>query len=228
MQITVIRHHHNEAELDDNAVRYLQRCGHEIVHRFPFDGDELTLPAQGAPATIILGGGQNVTDLGHHKYLSDEIDWINSCIQNNTPLMGICLGAQLIAHALGATISQRKPRECEYGFYPVMPTEHSGTWLTESQYFMQAHYQEYSLPAGAVQLAYGERFPQQAFRYGQSTYAMQFHPEVNKPIFLDWLADTWSDEMAATCGAQSKAQQNAVAELHLMNSLFDDVKDDPA
>jgi len=234
MQITIIRHHHNQLELDDNAVKHLEHCGHELVHRYPFDGDKLTLPKSGAPPTIVLGGGQNVTEVQQHRYLQDELKWIHSCVKTNTPLLGICLGAQLVAHALGAKVVQRKPKECEYGFYQVFPTQYSGSWLSQSQYFMQAHYQEFTLPDGAVPLAYSNRFQQQAFSYGESTFAMQFHPEVNKPIFLDWLADSWSDEMAAMPGAQSKAEQLACADQYLdaqaswfankLSALFGDAK----
>lgn len=215
MQVTLIRHHHNQAELHDNAVSYLTRCGHTIVNRYPFDGDTLTPSDFNVTPTIILGGGQNVTELDQFPYLFDELKWISTCIRNEVPLLGICLGAQLIAHALGATVTSREPAECEYGFYPVYPTEYAGDWLPETHHFMQAHYQEFKLPQDAVPLAYSERYSQQAFRYGSCTYGVQFHPEVNKSIFLDWLEDTWSDTMAATYGAQSKAEQYKVANQHL-------------
>lgn len=213
--ITMVRHHHNATELQDNAAAYLTSRGFDVSHRYPFDGDHLRIPDTGVTPTIILGGGQNVADVNKQDYLRDELHWIETCLAHNTPLLGICLGAQMIAHVLGAEVSARDPVECEYGFYTVYPTEEAGRWLADPMDFMQAHYQEFALPDTAVRLAYSDRFPQQAFRYGDNTYAIQFHPEVNRPIFEHWLADTWSEEMATTKGAQEKKRQAQQAEKSL-------------
>lgn len=210
-EITLIRHHHNQAELSDNAAAHFTRRGFKVTHRFPFDGDSLDLPVSGVTPTLVLGGAQNVTDIDKHPCLVQELKWIEACIDTSTPLMGICLGAQLIAHALGATVTARNPAECEFGFYEVTPTAAADKWLSKPQKFMQAHLQEFALPDGATQLAFSERYPQQAFRYGEHTYAMQFHPEVSQPIHEDWMNDSWSAGMAAITGAQSKVQQRQLA-----------------
>jgi len=192
-------------------VLHLEERGFEIRHRYPFDGDRLD-PSKELTPSIVLGGGQNVTDLDKFAYLQDELHWIESAIDKQIPLLGICLGAQLIAHALGAKVAPRTPAECEYGFYLVTPTDEAVGFLDQPMPFMQAHMQEFALPEGATRLAYSEQYPQQAFRYGTSTYAFQFHPEVNAPIFANWLADDWSDEIVQVSGAQPKSTQSQIAE----------------
>ncbi len=209
--ISVIRHHHNETELQDNAMMHLRNCGFNLVNRYPFDGDPLAIPDQGPTPTLVLGGGQNVTEMDKLPYLKQELHWIEACIENDTPLLGICLGAQLIAHTLGARVGARSPAQAEFGFYRVCPTDEGQNWLPEPLDFMEAHYQEFDLPAGATRLAYSDQFPQQAFQYEAQVLALQFHPEVNLEIHRDWMADSWSEEMASTHGAQSKAQQQQLA-----------------
>lgn len=200
--------------MTDTAVRFLG--SHGIPFRFsnPYAGDNLTVVA-GVTPTIVLGGAQNVTEIDKFPYLQDEVKWIEACLHSETPIIGICLGAQLMAYALGAKVSARQPEECEFGFYEVTPTVEGKSWLSRPQYFMQAHLQEFELPDSAVRLAGSKNFPQQAFRYGSSAYAMQFHPEVDQPILEDWHADSWSDEMVRTPGAQSFAMQQKLATEHL-------------
>lgn len=224
--VNLIRHHRNETELNDNAVQNLQRKGYTVRHLYPFEGDTLDAVNELVPS-IVLGGGQNVTELSKLRYLSDELRWIEASIQNDMPLLGICLGAQLIAHSLGAVVGPRQSAECEYGFYEVRPTAEGSDFLPEPMTFMQAHTQEFSLPEGATRLAYSERFPQQAFQYGPSTLALQFHPEVNQSIFNNWLADDWSEEMVQMPGAQPKREQSQQAAPLLLEQgrWFDTVLD---
>ena len=213
--VTIIRHHHNQTELQDVVTTHLTHLGFDVRHRYPFDGDLLSPEPEHITPTVVLGGSQCVTDIEQHQYLEQELQWIKTCLLENVPILGICLGAQLMAHALGARVSAREPEETEFGFYTVTPTEEGKDWLAKPTVFMQAHFQEFSLPEGAVCLASSERFKQQAFRYGHRALAIQFHPEVTSLIHKDWLADTWSDEMAAVAGAQSKNRQRQEAPNHL-------------
>lgn len=213
--VTMIRHHHNEIELRDNAAICLEQAGFEIRHCHPFNGDKLVAAAENLTPTIVLGGSQNVTELDKFPYLLDEITWIKACIDHQVPVLGICLGAQLIAYSLGAEVTASVPKTCEFGFYPVKPTPSAANWLDKPMTVMQAHYQNFSLPDGAIHLASSDFSPVQAFRYGENTVALQFHPEVNDTIFDNWLHDSWSESMEGIPGAQSKHHQRQVAHKHL-------------
>lgn len=212
--VTIVRHHSNAVEMADNAVDFFNK--HGIGYKFvnPYEGEKLD-SSSGVTPTLVLGGGQNVTELAKHTYLQDELKWIESCLKDEVPIIGICLGAQLMAHALGARVSARDPAQCEFGLYEVRPTVDAAGWLDAPQRFMQAHYQEFELPQNAVRLAASDAFPEQAFRYGKCAYALQFHPEVNQTILDDWHADSWSDLMVSTTGAQSYTEQQALARQHL-------------
>ena len=212
--ITLIRHHHNAVEESDGAVMHLRSLGHNLEFRSPFDGDLLDIGPGGVTPTIIYGGSQNVSTLDRHPELSQELRWIEACLKSEMPLLGICLGAQLIAHVLGAAVKARDPRECEFGFYEISPTSNASddqSLLPEPMMFMQAHYEEFELPHAAVRLARSERYECQAFKSGNNCFAVQFHPEVTRPILDDWQADSWSDLMFDTAGAQSVAIQNELA-----------------
>lgn len=213
--VTMIRHHQNAVELADNAAIYLSQRGYNVHHRYPVDGDLLALSPNDITPTIILGGSQNITDLRKHPYLENELHWIDACLAADVPVIGICLGGQLLAHTLGAEISARDPEECEFGFYEIQPTAVNCQWLKTPMHVMQAHFQEFSLPQGAEQLASSHRFKQQAFRYGEKAYGLQFHPEVNDSILKNWLQDDWSHEMLATLGAQSVDEQFRLGEKYL-------------
>ncbi len=199
----------------DNAVAHLSSRGFEIIHRYPAEGDLLSISDETVSPTIVLGGSQNVTDIKRHPYLEDELRWIQACLESDIPILGICLGGQLLAHTLGAQISAREPAECEFGFYEVTPTTAGLDWLQSPHHVVQAHFQEFSLPDGAELLATGEQFKQQAFRYGDSAYGVQFHPEVNIDILENWLHDDWAEEMLDTHGAQSVDEQLRLAKKYL-------------
>lgn len=209
-KIIVVRHH--EGDLDDTASVHLAENHYQVEHCYPFDTDSLKsdLPfdqlsgqttANAISGTIIMGGAQHVTQLDQFPYLQTEIDWILACINADVPVIGICLGAQLLAQALGGEVSNHSEGLCEYGYEPIYPVN-DNDWLTESMHMVQAHFQGFTLPPNATALARGDNFSHQAFSYKDKAFGFQFHPEVHSTMFEQWLKADWADEFNSLPGAR--------------------------
>jgi len=150
------------------------------------------LPLDQAAALVVMGGPMNVDEQDQYPFLAAEVDWIRQAIQAETPVLGICLGAQLIAKSLGARVYANGVKEI--GWYPLEVTADAaddrlfaGCQPVETVF--QWHGDTFDLPAGATNLARSELCKHQAFRYGTSTYGLQFHVEVTPEIIDSWLAE---------------------------------------
>jgi GMP synthase (glutamine-hydrolysing) len=139
---------------------------------------------------VVLGGPMNVDQTDEFPFLAREIDWIGQAIDRGLPVLGVCLGSQLIAKTLGATV--RPNRTKEIGWYPLRLTPEAREdrllgGCDPDQTVFQWHGDTFDLPDGAVPLAGSELCENQAFRYGDSVYAFQFHIEVTAPMIDAWL-----------------------------------------
>ena len=139
---------------------------------------------------IVLGGPMNCDQAERYPHLSTEIDLIREAISDGKPVLGICLGAQLIARALGARV--RKNPTKEIGWYELNPTEAGSKdplcgKFEASQQIFQWHGDTFELPHGAVHLATSPDCRNQAFRFKHNVYGFQFHLEVDEPMILRWL-----------------------------------------
>ena len=206
--IIVVRHH--EGDLDDTASTHLAARGYNIENWAPFKQPvSSALPSiSGVAGTIVMGGEQNVTEIDQLPYLHSEIDWIVRCIEAELPVIGICLGSQLLAHALGGEVLTHKKGLCEFGYEPVHPADNNNPWFTSALHVTQAHFQGFTLPPDSTALAVGENFPCQAFLHKHNVFGFQFHPEVHQNMFEQWLQSDWKDEFYATPGARPAHQQS--------------------
>ena len=215
----VIIEHHPELK-DDRASQHLSAMGFELDWRKPWQGDDLSIAIDDVAGSLIYGGVQNVDQHEQFRYLTTEMRWIDRCLKHNVPLLGICLGGQLIAHTLGAAVGPHDKGLREFGYYPIQPIDTSGKFLSEELHVMQCHEQGFELPSGADLLARGITYPNQAFSYGEYTYGLQFHPECTKTILERWQTSDWAPWNKP--GVQTKEQQDTLAELHEvpMNDWF--------
>lgn len=209
-RIILVDHHENPA--DDRASTHLAKRGYELDWRYPVNGDALGRAGDDVVGTVLYGGLQNVDEMEKHPFLHEEIAWIRHCHDRAIPMLGICLGAQLIAHALGAKVTPMAHGCCEFGYYRITPTARGQRWMPQPLYVTQAHFYQFDLPAGATLLARGENCTTQAFRHGQSTYGVQFHPEVTAEIFARWQNAEWAFFDAP--GAQNREQQEVLMARH--------------
>jgi GMP synthase (glutamine-hydrolysing) len=136
---------------------------------------------------IVMGGPQSAND----QEMAAELHFIQQALDTKTPVLGICLGAQLIAKALGAHV-YRNP-EKEIGWAPVYLTDAGGGdpvfgGLPSPSMFFHWHSETFMLPPGAVSLAYSDKCRQQAFRFHETIYGVQFHPEITPEMIVDWSA----------------------------------------
>lgn len=139
---------------------------------------------------VLLGGPMSADDDARHPHLLTEIQLIRDAIERGIPVLGVCLGAQLIARALGAAL--RPSPKTEIGWYPISLTEEGRrdpmlSDFAESEWIFQWHSDTFDIPEGAVHLASSPSCPNQGFRYGDRTYALQFHLEVDEALIERWL-----------------------------------------
>lgn len=139
---------------------------------------------------VVLGGPMNVADREQRAHLRTELKAIEHALHQGKPVLGICLGAQLLAHVLGAPI--RRQAQPEIGWYELETTAAGKTdpicaHLGPRMPVFQWHSYGFDLPHGAAQLARTESCEQQAFRYGSNAYGLQFHPEVDAALIERWL-----------------------------------------
>lgn len=142
-------------------------------------------------ALIVLGGAMGANDDEKHPFLADLKQLIRAVVTAGKPYLGICLGGQLLAAALGAEVQSNRWEEL--GTLPVTRTEAAGgdqlfNGLAETFHTFQWHHDSFNLPDGAILLASSPACPHQAFRYGDSAWGLQFHPEVTELIIRDWCA----------------------------------------
>jgi GMP synthase (glutamine-hydrolysing) len=159
---------------------------------------------EGFAALIILGGPMGVYEADKYPYLTAETELIQTAVNKDLPLLGICLGSQLIAHALGARVYPSGIKEI--GWYDLTPTADAENdpllrHLNATEKVFQWHGDTFDLPGRAVHLAFSPLCANQAFRYGRNVYALQFHLEVDSQMIDTWLhAPQNRDEIAGLHG----------------------------
>jgi GMP synthase (glutamine-hydrolysing) len=185
--------------------------GHRIrFHNFERDPDAKPTVDR-YKGLIVLGGTMNVEDQHRRPHLKTEMLAIEQALAQGKPVLGICLGAQLLAHVLGAPV--RRHQVDEIGWYDLNATRAGrddavlGT-IGECQQVFQWHSYTYDLPKSAVQLARTATCEQQAFRYGANAYGFQFHLEADAALIDRWLRTPAFREQLA--GAGRDAAENAI------------------
>jgi GMP synthase (glutamine-hydrolysing) len=166
-------------------------AGHELTEWSVPLGDGAP---EGADAVIVLGGGMHPDEDEQHPWLTAELRWLEGLLERGTPLLGICLGSQLLARATGAEVFRSS--EPEVGWLPVERTAAAAHdpvagALPERFDAFQWHHYTHTLPAGAVELA-RSRVCTQAFRLGNA-WGVQFHPEVRTEQVEEWVAEEPGD-----------------------------------
>lgn len=159
---------------------------------------------------IVLGGPMNVSDQVARPHLRTELRCIERALKQGKPVLGICLGSQLLAHALGAQV--RRHQVDEIGWYRWRPTEHAMSDpvlapMCDLSPIFQWHSCTFDIPRDAVHLGRTESCENQAFRYGDNAYGFQFHLEMDRPLIQRWLNNPDYQQELAGCGIGYGAEQ---------------------
>jgi GMP synthase (glutamine-hydrolysing) len=176
---------HQERSTPGRIGHTLQRLGYRLDVRRPRFGDPMPPTLEDHAAAVIFGGPMSAND--EDDFIRREIDWIAVPLKEDKPFLGICLGAQLCARALGARVFLHPAGHAEIGYYPIRPTA-AGLAVVDPwpEQVYEWHREGFDLPTGTELLAEGDMFEVQAFRHGRS-YALQFHPDVTHATMYRWM-----------------------------------------
>ena len=144
-------------------------------------------PAAGAyDAVMVFGGAMHVDQDEEHPWLLEEQRYLRELVEREAPVLGVCLGAQLLAQAVGARVGPAA--EPEIGWLEVERTRDDPVIGVYPDHFLalQWHFYAFEVPPGAVELARSPVCPQ-AFRLGKAAWGVQFHPEVTAEIVASWI-----------------------------------------
>jgi GMP synthase (glutamine-hydrolysing) len=196
----------------------LEECcdagGHELVEWSPGAGEPMPAPPAEFDAVAVFGGGMNVRDVERLPWMRAEIELLRDVLQDGVPVLGVCLGAQLLAAASGAEV--RRSPSPEIGWFDVARTPEGELdplfgRLPARFLAYEWHSYAFAMPAGSVMLAHSAACPQ-AFRLGEHAWGVQFHPEVVPEIVRDWALDYESDADAIAMGFDPPAHIAEAAE----------------
>jgi GMP synthase (glutamine-hydrolysing) len=163
-----------------------------------FDGHPVPEAMKGAGGLIVMGGPQTVYQFDRYPYLRDEMRLIESALKESKPILGVCLGSQLLAATLGAQVRRGERREI--GWYPVRLTEGARDDRLLRGLpgeFVAAHWHSdvFDLPAGATKLASSEATEVQAYRYRENAWGLLFHAEMTADL-LRKLVDEFGEGLS--------------------------------
>ncbi len=173
-----------------------------------FNNEPVPLRINGYKALIVLGGPMGVYEQEIYPFIAKELSLIKSALAQRVPVLGVCLGSQLLAAAAGASVYRGKAKEI--GWYGINLTEAGKSdplfrGMPEAQAVFQWHGDTFDAPKGAQNLASSPLFQNQLIKVGPNAYGIQFHIEVTEAMIKDWIAVN-SAELASLKGAIDPAK----------------------
>ena len=167
--------------------------------------------------TVILGGPIGVYETEDYPFLIEEIELLKQRLAAHKPTIGICLGAQLIAHALGAKVYAGQQKEIGWGELEIKPIKNNILSALGETKVLHWHGDTFDLPQNAILLASSELYPHQAFTIGKNILALQFHIEISPQSFEKWLIGHTCEIRQAGLSIQKLRQDNLIYAEQLEN-----------
>lgn len=203
---------HQEHSTPGRVGLRLKARGHRLDIRRPRFGDALPETLAEHAGAIIFGGPMSVNDAD--EFLKRETDWLKVPLVEQAPFLGLCLGAQMLARHLGAAVGPHADGHIELGWFGLTATVAGRALARWPDRVHQFHKEGFGLPSGATLLAEGaaETFPNQAFAYGKTAFAIQFHVELTTAMVGRWTGRI--GERAKLPGGQTQAMHLEGRALH--------------
>lgn len=224
-KIWVMQHH--PVENLGRIADALEGCALAWQYVRSFAGQPVPKDMKGAGGLIVMGGPMGVYEQDRYPFLRDELRLIESALKDGRPVLGVCLGSQLLAAALGARVAKGPVKEI--GWYPVR----SLAGARDDRLFGAApdsftalhwHGDVFDLPAGAVALAASAKTPLQAYRYGENAYGLLFHIEPTAAIVAGMVRE-FAAELAEAdvdgAAIEAAANQHLAALTDLAATVFE-------
>jgi len=176
---------HQERSSPGRVGQLLLEKGLNLDIRRPVLGDPLPSTLDGHSGAVVFGGPMSAND--DDDYVRREIDWLAVPLSENRPFLGICLGAQMLVRHLGGIVAPHDEGFTEIGWYPLRATDKGRALLDWPDMVYQFHREGFDLPHGADLLASSQHYPNQAFRYGDNAWGIQFHGELTRAMMHRWV-----------------------------------------
>ena len=181
--------------------------GHRMDYTRFYKEERLPEPSE-VDMLVIMGGPMNVFDFHIHPWMKEEIDWVRNYMDAGKPVIGICLGAQIIAASLGADIYPGEHKEIGWHnlrFLPSLVEFRIFSNLPETCKVFHWHGDTFPIPPGALRIASSAAFPNQGFIHNRRAIALQFHLEIT-PGSVKGMVDNCRDELVPGPFIQTEAE----------------------
>ena len=179
--------HHLDPPQAGHAGPVLRGAGLEVVDCVVSAGDRLP-GLDEVDGLVVFGGNESASDLAGHPYLEREAELLAAAVEQEVPVLGICLGAQLLARSLGATVERLPMREVTYGMPETLDAGRADPLFADAPPIPAPHWNEdaFELPAGAIELQERSAQGVEAFRMGPCAWGVQYHPELDGEMLDTW------------------------------------------
>ncbi|HBI14229.1 MAG TPA: amidotransferase [Desulfobulbaceae bacterium] len=184
---------------------WLETKGYELTHTRFFESTELP-DTKAIDLLVIMGGPMSVNDEDKFPWLVSEKQFVREVIESGKPVLGICLGAQMIASSMGARVFPNPVKEI--GWFPIYTVDSiDGSIFSfpPSETVFHWHGETFDLPSGAIRLAKSEGCENQAFQLGKSVIGLQFHLETT-PESAGQIVSHCRDELVPSTYVQTEEE----------------------
>ncbi len=221
--VSILLHH--KSELPGSILDALKRAGSGQIYVRSFQKERIPMGIGDSAGLVIMGGLQSVYEQGKFPWLRDEIRLSEDVLKHGKPILGICLGSQLLAAALGANVYPGRQKEIGWHRVSLSPLAASdGLFNGEPSSLMAFHWHGdiFDLPRGATRLASSALTAHRAFRYGKNAYGLLFHLEVTLPQ-INAMVRTFADELQSAGLNGSAIKLNSHAHLPALQKVSREV-----